>query len=70
MDKRIRPFEDIAPLNVRNMFILVHKKECKLNFNSRLSQLEGVYNRPSIPSNMILLISDLEDASLYSDKNL
>ena len=25
MDKRIRPFEDIAPLNVRKMFILITK---------------------------------------------
>ena len=27
MDKRIRPFEDIAPLNVRKMFILITKMD-------------------------------------------
>ena len=40
MDKRIRPFEDIAPLNVRKMFILFTKR-LKTEFNPGLSEFIG-----------------------------
>ena len=43
MDKRIRPFEDIAPLNVRKMFILFTKR-LKTEFNPGWSEFIGLWS--------------------------